>query len=136
MTFPCNRKQWAEMCQWKSKQIHLSGEAAKAGLACFRDGFPEGFLWLRRCSGLLFSPSQARTRPARGPFYLCIQQGPVVTQSQMAPCCLLVLMYGLKALVWSMLAGAVGAHGDGASSQVLHSNIESCGSSSGPLPLQ
>lgn len=27
------RRQWAEVCQWKCKQVHLSGEEAEAGLA-------------------------------------------------------------------------------------------------------
>lgn len=32
--FPAQyRKQWAEVCQWKSRQMHLSGEEAEAGLA-------------------------------------------------------------------------------------------------------
>lgn len=39
---------------------------------------------------------------------------PIVTKSQVAPCRLLVLIYCPKVLVWSVLAGAIGAHGDGA----------------------
>lgn len=58
---------------------------------------------------------------------------PVVTQFQMAPCCLLVIIHCFKVLVQSVLAGAVGAHEDGASSQVVLTNMESRRSSLVPL---
>lgn len=86
---------------------------------CFRDGCPhhsEGAL------NICF------LHPRLGPDLPVVSstceysRGPVVTKSQVAPCSLLVLIYCLNVLFWSVLAGAISARGDGASSQLLHTH--------------
>ena len=132
------RKQWAEACQWEAEQVPFSGEEAEPGLAaghvsemnaqeasCSSEGALNFcFLRLRLGLDLPMVPSTCE-----------YSRDPTVTKSQVAPCSLLVLIYCLNVLVWSLLAGAISAHGGGASSYLLHTHMERCKTSSVSLPL-
>lgn len=137
--FPAQyRKQWAEVCQWKSQQMHLSGEEAEAGLAAGHVSEMDAQEASRHSEGAL---NICFLHPRLGPDLPVVSstceysRGPVVTKSQVAPCSLLVLIYCLNVLFWSVLAGAISARGDGPSSQLLHTHTERCRSSSVPLLL-
>lgn len=113
--------------------MHLSGEEAEAGLAegqvsemdareascCSESALNIFFLHPRLGLNLPVVPSTCE-----------YSWDPIVTKSQVAPCSLLVLIYCLNVLFWSVLAGAMCAHGDGPSSQLFHTPMERCRSSS------